>query len=39
MDIAKKEWVDHLIFNVDTQTNKLSWDLWSRKHHGGNFYG
>ena len=36
---AKQNWVNSIKFNLDTQTNKLSWDLLSRHFHGGNYYG
>lgn len=36
---AKQNWVNSIKFNLDTQTNKLSWDLYSRQFHGGNYYG
>lgn len=36
---AKVEWVKQLKYDFDSMINKLSWDLLSRKYHGGNFYG
>lgn len=36
---AKVEWVKQLRFDFDTMTNKLGWDLFDRKYHGGKFYG
>lgn len=36
---AKTEWVSRLKKEFDTQTNKLSWDVYSRKFHGGKYYG
>ena len=36
---AKTEWVAQIRKELDTQTNKLCWDVLSRKHHGGSYYG
>lgn len=36
---SKKEWVDGLVFELDSLQNKLSWTAFARSHHGGNFYG
>lgn len=36
---AQKEWVDGIRRDISTMENKLSWNLVSRKYHGGKFYG
>lgn len=36
---AKTEWVRQLQLDFDTKTNKLAWDVLSRRYHGGNYYG
>lgn len=36
---SKIAWIEQLHYNFDTLTTKLSWNVLSRKYHGGNYYG
>ena len=36
---AKVDWNKHIRYEVDTLQSELSWSLYARRWHGGNFYG
>lgn len=36
---AKVEWKKSIEYEFDTLKNNLGWELFSRKHHGGSYYG
>ena len=36
---AKVEWKKSIEYEFDTLKTNLGWELFSRKHHGGSYYG